>query len=86
MNQTRSLPTKSPQSAGGDNTHINYWDPGWLGTSAWIQVWQAGWAEEGMGKLFLYQSQGQEQGLRGGFAGPSSSFSSDGCSSAWKGS
>lgn len=34
MNQTRFLPTKSPQSAGGDDTHINYSDPGWLGTRA----------------------------------------------------
>lgn len=31
MNQTRSLPTEGPQSAGGGNTHINYMDPGWLG-------------------------------------------------------
>lgn len=38
MNQTRSLPTEGPQSAGGGNTHINYTDPGWLGTSAGIQV------------------------------------------------
>lgn len=37
MNQTRSLPTRSPQSAGGGNIHINYMGPGWVGTHAGIQ-------------------------------------------------
>lgn len=59
MNQTRSLPTEGPQSAGGGNTHINYTDPGWLGTSVGIQVQRQARLEGGEEReLFLYQSQG----------------------------
>lgn len=56
MNQTRSLPTKSPQSAGGDNTHINYSDPRWLGARPRIQVGEAAWAEEGWEVISLSTS------------------------------
>jgi hypothetical protein len=54
MNQTRSLPTESPQSAGGGHTHINYLHPGWLGTSMLRQVLQAGWGSSGGGESYFF--------------------------------
>lgn len=81
MNQTRSLPTKSPQSAGGGNAHINHSDPrGWGQTEGTGRRGSLG--RGGLGKLFLYQRQRQERGQRGCSAGPSGSSSSAACSSA----
>lgn len=76
MNQTRSLPTESSQSAGGGNTHINYAGPRWQRTSAQRRgEREAGWPGEGKG-VFLNQSQGQERSQRWGPEGPSSCFCS----------
>lgn len=70
MNQTRSLPTKSPQSAGAASTHINYAGPGGWGPAHGYRYERQAGPSRGRGSYFSIRVRVKNEAKDGALQAP----------------